>query len=219
MSVTAIAISLAVAVIVCVAGVLALKRYVLSASVQGRGAPDGSWAIAGGASMAGLTITLAGARGVPFAIAVRLFGRTIVERKLAAIEAPKAPSKERASRLAAWLKRRIDPWSLAVFLFEELLLIQVKELDAEVELGLHDAALAGQIAGGLAVISALVSPLGALRYNVDWSGKERLAVSGSIAIAISPARIVWDTGRFVMASGAKRQPRQLTERTPSAAPR
>lgn len=213
MSVTAIAISLAVAVIVCVAGVLALKRYVLSASVQGRGAPDGSWAIAGGASMAGLTITLAGARGVPFAIAVRLFGRTIVERKLAAIEAPKASPEERPSRIVAWLKRRIDLWALAVFLFEELRLIHIKELDAEVELGLHDAALAGQIAGGLAVISALVSPLGALRYNVDWSGKERLAVSGSIAIAISPARIAWDTGRFVMASGARGRERRALPST------
>jgi hypothetical protein len=172
----------------------------LSIALSARGAADGGWALAGGAQLAGLAATYSRARDVPGALGVHLLGRRVLQRqrKASTPGAAKAapPRRARTRGLPRW----IDPIDLALFVVGERRRVAIRELDASVRLGLHDVALAGELSGLLAVLSALAAPFGRLRHEVDWSGDESLEASVSATLRFSPALLLWDTSRFVARS-------------------
>jgi hypothetical protein len=178
---------------------LAVVPWRVGLSLQAHGDPGGAWAIAGGAELLGCAASVAQARGTPLVLELRAFGRGVLCRPLVAPPAPERPRPPRPGRLRN-LARRVDPVDLAFFLAGERRRLAVRDLEASVELGLHDVALAGQVAGALAVLSALGSPFGRLRHAIDWSGPERLDAGLSCSLRFSPALLVWDTLRFAARS-------------------
>jgi hypothetical protein len=192
-------------------------------ALRARGDAKGAWALAGGAELFACAATVAGARGSPLIVDVRAFGRSLLRRLFPPAKprpAPKKPAKptkprplhERYARFARW----IDPFDLLVFLTAERRRLSIRDLDASVRLGLADVALAGEIAGVLAVLSALGSPFGRLRHEIDWSGREHVECSLSLSLRFSPALLAWDTARFLVSSlRFKRRARAELVPTPS----
>jgi hypothetical protein len=170
-------------------------------ALEAQGAPSGAWVLAGGAQLFGCAASVARARGTPVVIELRAFGRRLWSRTGPPAPRPAAPPAK--SRLTE-LVRRVDPIDLLLFLMDERRRVAVRDLDATVRLGLADVALAGEIAGVLAVLSALGSPFGRLRHEIDWTGREHLDASVSLSIRFSPALLVWDTLRFAARARAQR---------------
>jgi hypothetical protein len=171
----------------------------LALSVQAHGDPGGAWAVAGGAQLFACAASVAQARGTPLVVELRAFGRRVLLRKLGPRPAPKPAPAGGGDRLRR-LARRVDPVELVLFLAGERRRVAVRDLDASVDLALHDVALAGQVAGALAVLSALGSPFGRLRHRIDWAGPEHLDASVSLSLRFSPALLACDTLRFAARS-------------------
>jgi len=171
----------------------------LAIAVQARGEPDGHWALAGGAEVCGCSASLAAARGVPVVTDVRVLGRRVLRPRRSEGEETRpmlGSLRERWEGLGRW----VDPADLSEFLVEEASRVSVEDVDGSVRLGLRDVALAGELAGVLAIASALAAPFGRLRHDIDWSGEERVEASLSFALRFSPARILADTARFALRS-------------------
>ena len=143
---------------------LAVVPWRVGLSLQAHGDPGGAWAVAGGAQLLGCAASVAQARGAPLVLELRAFGRRVLFRALGASPAPARPRPPRSDYLRR-LARRVDPVDLAFFLAGERRRLAVRNLEGIVELGLHDVALAGQVAGALAVLSALGAPFGRLRHR------------------------------------------------------
>ncbi len=192
-----------------------LVPWRLGLALRARGDAPGAWALAGGAELLAFALTLAAARGTPFLVDVRAFGRTLLRRAFPSPEPaakPERPKKIEAARPLreryARLSRHVDPLDLLLFLASERKRFAVRDLEGSVSLGLADVALAGQIAGLLAVLSALGSPFGRLRHEIDWSGREHLECSVSLSIRFSPLLLVLDTARFVVSSWSRKRGRR-----------
>jgi hypothetical protein len=188
--------ALAVAGLVALALAVLALPWRLTVALSARGVADGGWALAGGAQLAGLAATYSRARGVPGALGLHLLGRRVLPRPRKALPPAAPPPRAREGGLPRW----IDPIDLALFVLDERRRVAVRELDARVRLGLQDVALAGQLSGMLAILSALAAPLGRLRHEVDWSGDESLEASVSATLRFTPALLLWDTSRFVARS-------------------
>ncbi len=176
----------------------------LALALRARGDAQGAWALAGGAELLACATTVAAARGTPLIVDVRAFGRTWLRRLFPPAEPPPppkrpakiTPARPLAERYARWA-RVVDPLDLLLFLTSERRRLAVRDLDASVSLGLADVALAGEIAGLLTLLSALGSPFGRLRHEIDWSGREHVEASLSLSLRFSPALLAWDTARFL----------------------
>lgn len=195
----------------------------LGLALRARGDAQGAWAVAGGAELLAFAATGAAARGTPMIVELRAFGRSLLRRLFppdGPPPPPKAPAKpepkvslvERYRRLS----RVADPVDLLIFLVSERRRLSVRDVEASVCLGLADAALAGEIAGVLMVISALSSPFGRLDHQIDWSGREHVEASLSLSLRFSPALLVWDTARFLArAQWQRRFPREIKGHVPA----
>jgi hypothetical protein len=231
-------LGLVLAVLALAAIVVVAWPWRVSLALRAQGDPGGAWAAGGGAQLSGGSISVAAARGTPVVVEVRLFGRRLLRRVIpdpAAKPKPALPEKkaddkpepsamDRYKRFSRWL----DPIDLLLFLASERARITFDDLQGKVRLGLTDVALAGQIAGALAVLSALASPFGELDYALDWSGNEHLLVSISLSIRFTPALLGIDTARFLGRSlrlrnkasndGAASGPKPPAPSEPSPAP-
>lgn len=209
--------TLALCALVVAVAVLVTVPWRPSFALEARGAPDGSWAVAGGIGLAGCSLSFARARSTPTLVALAIFGRTVVRRKLVAAPASTTAGPgalDRATGAYQRLERWVDPLELAIFLVDETGRVGVRDVEGHVEVGLADVALAGRIAGVLIAAAALLSPFGRLRHAIDWSGREHLDASVSLRLRFSPALLVFDGARFVL----KNVRRRRVLATPAPAP-
>jgi hypothetical protein len=196
-------VALALGVVLVALVAIAFASHSLALAVQGRGAPDGSWAVAGGAELTGLSVSFARARGTPLVLQLALLGRTILRRRGAQTPAkePQQKPKREPGRIARVFRRaasRFDPFDAALFVLDERRRISFRDVEGNVELGLADAALAGQISGILCVASATLSPYGRFTHRIDWSGEEHLDASLSLRVRFRPALLALDFLRFIV---------------------
>jgi hypothetical protein len=198
----ALAALLVIALAVTAAAILSARPWRLAIAMRAEGRPDGSWAVAGGVQGIGCSASVAAARGVEPVVDLRVLGRRVfpdAARRRAGGAGPKRSLdgwRRGHRRLARW----IDPLDLAAFLLEESRRIAVRDLEGSVRFGLHDVALAGEISGVLAAISALAAPFGRFDHEVDWTMREHLDASLSLTLRFTPAWIAWDCLRFVVRS-------------------
>lgn len=202
--------------------VAALVRWRIAFALSGRGDPTGSWALAGGVELSIFALTFGAARGTPLIVEGRAFGRTLIRRLVPSGKEPepeKKPAPKKPEKPSSrGFPRFLDPIDLLLFITAERRRIALRDLDASVSLGLHDVALAGQIAGMLSVISALLAPFGRLHHQIDWSGKEHLEGSLSLSIRFSPLLLAGDTIAFIFRSVFRRRRARDAAPAPLPAP-
>ena len=164
--------------------------------------------IAMGVSFAGISASAAAILDGPGVVAVHLRTRQLwrkaiphisVETALAWIEEqiskPKAP-KGRFSRFLDWLVARTDKSALPDLGLRVLADLRDLSLGGHITCGFSDPALTGKAAAVLYPLAGVLSPLGRLDIDLDWSGTNRLDADVELSCRFVPARAIAESLRF-----------------------
>lgn len=188
-------------------------RVTVHLSLQGRGDPSGSWALAGGVEVGPLTLAAHGGRGAVAGLQALLFGRRVLSRPLFP-DRPPEPETPQVSLREQWrrLERWVDPVELAVFVLDERRRVGVPELEVELEYSFEDVALTGQMMGAIFLLDSLLPAPLALRQSVRWEFEDRAAMHGTGTLLFRPGLVLFDVCVFLIRNIRLRRP------VPSAQP-
>lgn len=197
-------------------------------NVQGRGEPDGFWALAGGVALGPLAGSGLGARGVEPAVQVHLFGRSVYKRTLGELLAKKERKEEaeestkqkveraleRAKSGYDKLERRLDPLDLALFVVRERRRVRVERLVVELEYSFADITTTGKLLGAIHAFSAVLPPEVEIYQSPSWDDVDRGNFSGSGTIKFWPGLLLVDAGIYLIRNVRVRsRPRSAKEAT------
>lgn len=184
---------LGLALVVVAAVALLVLPVKVVVSLQARGEPDGGYAIAGGGQVGPFATTFVMARQVPVQLDVRVFGRRLLQR-----QRPAKALKEAASgELSGWLKRRLDPVDVALFLLDERRRIALDRLDIDIDYSFKNVALTGQLLAALCALSAVLPPRVQLHQHPSWDLAGRATLSLDGRLRVWPGLFIIDTLRFL----------------------
>lgn len=192
-------------------------RVTVHLSVQGRGDPSGSWALAGGAQVGPLTVAAHGGRGAEPGLAVLLFSRRLLSRPLLSHRSREPEEPERASWRERYrrLERWIDPVELLVFVLGERSRVEVPGLEVELEYSFEDVALTGKMMGAIYMLDSLLPAPLVLRQTVGWEFEDRAAMNGSGMLAFRPGLVLFDVCVFLFRHIRLRRPIPVAQPTGS----
>lgn len=179
----------------------ALRLIRIRFHLEGRGTPDGRWALAGAVKLGPTVASFVQAAQVPLSVSLSVFGirRTIwqqgsgseesVERSVR-LPQPKNARKKRifGARLFEWL----------LFMLKERRRIQISRLDFELDYGFANVALTGQLAAGLYAISGVLPEPIRLQHRPAWIAEDRASFAGEGALKIYLLALLWDTAKFML---------------------
>ena len=191
---------------------LVLVPLTLRVSVQGRGDPTGSWALAGGGQLGPLAISGVAARGVTATVQVHVFGRRLWQRRLRELAASKQKASDdeegalaRAEREVdelrgryARLERFFDPVDLLAYGVGELRRVRFEQLDVELGYSFQDVALTGKVMAAIYVLNGALPPRVVIRQNVSWESVDQAELQAAGAIKLWPGLLVLDTFWYVL---------------------
>jgi hypothetical protein len=201
-----IGLAIAVAVLVALAFVPIRLRF----SLKGRGDPSGAWAIAGGAQLGPLALSVVAARGVPATLGAHAFGRRLWQRELQEVarrgagdEQEGDPDRARgflAEQRARYekLERWFDPTELARFVLEERRHLRIDQLDVDLGYSFRDLVLTGKTTAALYFLSGVLPAPIELRPLPSWQSVDRADLSLSGAIRLWPLLLLVDGAYFVV---------------------
>jgi hypothetical protein len=193
----------------CIALVVACSwplRFDLSA--RARGEADGRWFVAGGASLAVLSVTFVWARGIPAQLTLLLFGRKLDWQPT--WSAKPAERVRPAPRGRLW--RRLDPLGLALKILEERRHVRLRYLVLDLAYGFRDPLLTGRLVGALAMLSAVLPDRVELRQRPRWDFEDGWEIAVDGRAVVRPWLMLLDLAAYVVRQLASR-------RAPEAGPR
>lgn len=197
-------------------------------NLQGRGEPDGFWALAGGAELGPLAGSGLGARGVEPLVQLHVFGRRVWKRTLRELLArtPKAEetgesTKEKVERALdkaksgyERLERRLDPLDLALFMVRERRRVRVERLVIELEYSFADITTTGKLLGAIYAFGAILPAEVEIYQSPSWEDVDRGAFTGSGTIKVWPGLLLVDAGWYLIRNVRVRsRPRSAKEAT------
>ena len=184
-------------------------------SLQGRGEPEGVWAVGGGLQMGPLALSGAAARGVEAAMQLHVWGRRLWGRPVRALlrrvaggdRAESAPDeggairdriergwqrmRDGAQRFEAWF----DPLPAARFLLGEVRRIRPNRLCVDVDYSFEDVVLTGRILAAIYLLRAVLPPQVVIHARHSWESEDRLhgEVEGEILIwpVLAAIDVLW----------------------------
>lgn len=180
-------------------------RFELSA--EARAEPDGFWALAGGLALGPIAVSGAGARGVPSALHLYVFGKRRHSHELAeepgqeaepgaqvdeeaiaeaAPEAPRSPS-----RLRRFFSSHFDLVDALAWLFAERRRVRL-DMDVEVAYSCRDIALTGRIYAVFCLLVPLL-PRG-VRFHPapSWETVDQGSLRASGSVRLFAGLVLWD---------------------------
>ncbi|MCA9640127.1 MAG: hypothetical protein KC492_05505, partial [Myxococcales bacterium] len=172
----------------------------LELSIQGRGAPDGTWVLGGGGRFGPVALSAAAARGVQPRAQAHLFGRTVWQRSLGDSDKQQSEPDERSleerlesvtsgySRLERWF----DPDALVSFALEERRRVRVQLAQAHVQYSFADVATTGKLMAALYVLSGVLPPPLLVTQDVSWESEDRAALDLSLEARVWPLLLMFD---------------------------
>ena len=190
----------------------------LTSNLQGRAEPGGSWAAALGLGFGPFAVTAIAAAGVEPFITCHLFGRQLLRLPLSpwlarkskgvpsgADPAHKAPgvARSRTEQSVARLFRALDPLEVALSLWHNDHILQVRSLNVELQYSFRDVALTGRILAGLYMLTAVLPEHWRINQAPSWESEDRVAVTADAQFRIWPVRLTLDVLRFVLKQRAK----------------
>ncbi len=164
--------------------------------------------VAAGLSFAGISASAAAILDGPGVIAVHLRARQLwkkqishvsIEAALAWIEAQLSKPAEapgRLSRFKDWLLARTDKSALPDLGLRVLGDLREVSLQGRVTCGFEDPSLTGKAAAVLYPLAGVISPLGRLDVDFDWSGANRLDADIEFSCRVVPMRAIRESLRF-----------------------
>ncbi|MBI4699895.1 MAG: hypothetical protein HY744_01805 [Deltaproteobacteria bacterium] len=183
----------------------------LRLTLQGRGDPDGHWAVGAGAQLGPLSVSAVAARGARPGVRVPLRRWTLWPSGRSGRPGPRRsrwrwrrsrrkPPQERPGLAARYraLARRIDPGALAVFLAGEHRRLRLESLVAELEYSFADIALTGKMCGALYALGGVLPARFAIRHVPGWESIDRARAEISGTIKLWPGLFVLDALVFAV---------------------
>jgi hypothetical protein len=196
---------LAVALVIDVVMALLYASFRVRLTVQGRGEPDGFWALAGGAELGPLALSGLGARGIEAKAQVHLFGKKLATRQRrrrarqpAAISESVSETLDGARARYDQISRWFDPLDLGSFLIRERRRLAFEQMRLELDYSFVDIATTGQLLGAIYAVSALLPASVVVLQNPSWESVDRAAISGSGAIRVFPVLLLVDAAWFLI---------------------
>lgn len=192
-------------------------HWPLRFDVSGRalGRADGSWALAGGASLAFVSLTFAWARGARPQVGVLLFGRKLDWKprlgRRPAKPKPKPKPPRRGKPLARRFLDRIDPIGLAWQLLSERRHLRLRYLVLDLAYGFRDPLLTGRLVGAISVLSVVLPAPIEVRQRPRWDFEDSWDIALDGRAVIKPWLVLLDLAVYVI--------KRLTSRaSPAQAP-
>lgn len=171
----------------------------LDVSAKARGEPDGSWVVAGGASLGLLGVAFVWARGISPQLSFLVLGK-----KLAWKPEPQwtkrvtRPVPQRVKVASARLWARMDPLQLGLKLLEERRHVRLRYLIVDLAYGFRDPLLTGRLVGALSVLGAVLPPPIEIRQNPRWNFEDAWDVTLDARAVLRPWLMALDILVYVV---------------------
>jgi hypothetical protein len=169
----------------------------LDVSGRARGEPDGSWVVAGGVSLAAVSVALVWARGISPQVSFLVFGHKL-DFKPNWGKRMTRPVPERVKAASRKAFRRVDPLSLALKLLDERRHLRVRYLVLDLAYGFRDPVLTGQLVGAISALSAVLPQPIEIRQAPRWDFEDGWEVSLDSRAVVKPWLMLLDTGVYVV---------------------
>lgn len=187
--------------VVALALALALRLIRIRFHLEGRGTPDGRWALAGAVKLGPAVASFVQAAQVPLSVSLSVFGlrRTVWRQGSESEEGVERSVRSTESKNAK--RRRVFGTSLSdwlLFMLKERRRIQISRLDFELDYGFANVALTGQVAAGLYAISGVLPEPIHLQHRPAWVAEDRASFAGEGALKIYLLALLWDTAKFML---------------------
>jgi len=207
-----------VALVLLLLGTLAYWYPVaLSANLQARAEPSGSWVVAIGVGLGPLALSAIAAHGVEPFLTCHVFGKQLLRLPMSrwwsraraepkSLE-PRAESSKlsRAERALGRFFANLDPLEAVSAWWERKRVFEVRSLELDVRYSFRDVALTGQILAGLCVLSGVLPERYVLHHTPGWDSEDRLALAADGRFRIWPLRLLVNVLRFVLKQAAARR--------------
>jgi hypothetical protein len=210
---------------------LVLMPVRLRLELQGRGDPDGNWALAGGGQLGPLAVSGVAARGITAVAQMHVFGRRIWQRPVRELvqakpadrkqEPERAEPLERAraelramGRRYAQLERWLDPLDLLLYAAGEQRRIRIERIDLDLGYSFEDVALTGKVMAAVYVLNGALPPRFVVRQRVSWESQDRAELAFCGRIKLWPGLLLIDTAVYVLRN-VKLRKAKMPETRPS----
>jgi Kef-type K+ transport system membrane component KefB len=211
-----IALSFVAAVLV-LAVIAVLVPVRLRLKIKGQGEVGKTWAIAGGAELSLVTVSIAIAQGLDGVLQVHVyrwrvlhvtpFGRflsgSIQARRMARDEL-----REKFNELRNRVDRRFGLRAALRFVFSQRRWVVLEKLHANLVYSTHDVALTGMLLGQLYTIAGLLAPWGQLRVEARWIDVASADANLDVVVRLYPVRVALDVLMFAIRNIKLRQREQ-----------
>jgi hypothetical protein len=186
---------------------MAICYWPLRFDVSGRvrGEADGSWAVAGGVSLAAVSVAFVWARAVKPRVTISLFGRKVAWRPRQGRRRGRMPERVKATSRRIWA--RLDPLDLALKLLEERRHLRLRYLVVDLAYGFRDPLLTGRLVGALAMLSAVLPPPIEIRQAPRWDFEDGWEIAVDGRATLRPWLMALDVAGYVVSKVARRTPR------------
>jgi hypothetical protein len=186
--------ALTVAVLLLVAVVYWPLR--LDVSGRARGEADGRFAVAGGASLAFVSMTFVWASGVRPDVSLLLFGQKLRFRPRPSRPSQPAPQRARPRSRDGW--RRLDPLDLLVKLLSERRHLRLRYLVLDLTYGFRDPLLTGRLLGAIYALSAVLPRPIEIRQQARWDFEDGWEVALDGRAFVKPWLVLLEVGAYVV---------------------
>jgi hypothetical protein len=169
----------------------------LDVSARARGEADGRWLLAGGVSLAAVSIAFVAARGVPLQLSFLLFGCKLSWKPhwTHRLSRP-VPKRVKAASQKAWA--RLDPLGLTLQLLDERRHLRLRYLVLDLAYGFRDPLLTGRLVGALSVLSAVLPARVEIRQRPRWDFEEGWEIAVDGRAIVRPWLMLLDMAAYVV---------------------
>jgi hypothetical protein len=186
-------------------------------NARARGEADGSWVVAGGASLSVLATAFVWSRGIPPQITFFLFGRKLAwkpdwRRNKSKPQRKPEPEQSRAKRGVRRAWGKVDALGLMTQVLSERRHFRLRYLVFDLDYGFRDPLLTGRLVGALAALSGVLPAPIEIRQRPRWDFEDGWTVQLDGRAIVKPWLVLLDLGVYVvrrMASRATRVPEPL----------
>ncbi|HXK17157.1 MAG TPA: hypothetical protein VNG33_05130 [Polyangiaceae bacterium] len=188
-------------------------RFELSG--RARGEADGSWMVAGGVSLAAVSLAFVGARGVPLQLSFLLFGRKLAWKAHWGKQLVRpVPKRVQAASRRAWA--RVDPLGLALKLLDERRHARLRYLVLDLAYGFRDPLLTGRLVGAISALSAVLPAPIEIRQAPRWDFEDGWQIGVDGRAVVRPWLMLLDILAYVVRqSGHEREQDRRGRREPA----